>query len=278
MTMSEAVPAYLRWLESEAAWLVDRFVCPAGQLGELAQELAKAGYESEDDRGIDVTVIASPIANASKAAQIIAADLEQMKGYGVLMPSAYEVRVPLGDELKGVLNGLKKMESFGVDLYLEFGWQGDWVQAMHDAAATLEDAGFKARTGGVTADAFPSSELLAEFLATSLALDAPFKFTAGMHEPLRYFDPLDGAYHHGFINAMVASAVALMEDLSQAEIVEILNFENASAFEFTEEGVSVRNWKLDHDDLDDFWNFFGGFGSCSVQEPLDGLRRHGWLR
>ncbi len=129
MSMAEAVPAYLRWLESEAAWLVDRFVCPAGQLGELAAEVAKQGYEGEDDRSIDVTVIGTPIETGAGAGAILKADLEQMKGYAVLMPTAYEMRLPLGDELAGVLAALKKIdfESHGLDLFVEVGWQGEWV-------------------------------------------------------------------------------------------------------------------------------------------------------
>lgn len=280
MTMAEAVPAYLGWLSSDAAWLVDRFVCPASQLDEFAEELAKHGYHPDQDRSIDTTLIGTAITNGAEAKAILKADLEPIRKHGAILPTAFEIKVPTGEDLKATTAALAGFDfvDMGLDLYVEVGWDGEWQQAMHDVAAAVEDVGFKARTGGLTADAFPDSDKLAEFIITSLSLDAPFKFTAGLHEPLRYFDPLDGAYHHGFVNAMVASAVALMEDLSQAEIVAILNIENASAFEFSEEGVSVMNWNLDHEDLDDFWNFFGGFGSCSVQEPLDGLRRHGWLR
>lgn len=280
LSMEKAVDEYLELVQSDAYWLVNRFVCPAAQLARLAGELRRHGFESEDDRALDVTVIGTPLVSGANASLALANDLEQMKGYGEIIPSALEIKVAMGGELSGILGALKKTDhdAMGLDVYLEFGWGAEAIEAMHEAAGVIETVGFKARTGGVTADAFPDTGALAEFISTAISLDAPFKCTAGLHEPLRYKDPIDGAFHHGFLNVMLATAVAMEEDLSKQEIAEILEVMDPGQISFSDEGAHILDYQLSLEAIDEVWELFGGFGSCSVQEPLDGLRRHGWLR
>ena len=57
--------------------------------------------------------------------------------------------------------------------------------AEHNSNTRYEAFGFKLRTGGVTADAFPSSEQIARTLVVPQRHQVPIKFTAGLHHPVR---------------------------------------------------------------------------------------------
>src|ERR1700742_776053 len=59
--------------------------------------------------------------------------------------------------------------------------------AEFNADADSPTFGFKLRTGGVTADAFPTSMQIAKALVTPATHQLPLKFTAGLHHPLRQY-------------------------------------------------------------------------------------------
>src|SRR5437879_10977610 len=68
--------------------------------------------------------------------------------------------------------------------------------------------GYKLRTGGVTADAFPTSEQIAQALVTPVTHQVPIKFTAGLHHPLRTFRDDVPTNMHGFLNFLGATVFA----------------------------------------------------------------------
>ncbi|NIS30410.1 MAG: hypothetical protein GWO04_10820, partial [Actinobacteria bacterium] len=59
-----------------------------------------------------------------------------------------------------------------------------------------------------TPEAFPREDEVARFIVACLELDVPFKFTAGLHHAVRR-TTTDGREEHGFLNALLAVAVAL---------------------------------------------------------------------
>jgi len=61
---------------------------------------------------------------------------------------------------------------------------------------------------GPDAAAFPTVESEAAFIARCVALDIPFKATAGLHQPVRHYDTEIGVEHHGFVNLWTATARA----------------------------------------------------------------------
>ena len=54
----------------------------------------------------------------------------------------------------------------------------------HNSNADHPTFGYKMRTGGVTADAFPTSAQIAPALVAPATQQVPIKFTAGLHHPL----------------------------------------------------------------------------------------------
>ena len=136
-----------------------------------------------------------------------------------------------------------------------------WLSALDEVAAL--DLGLKFRTGGVTADAFPSSGELATCLEAALDRELRFKCTAGLHHALRHRDDETGFWHHGFLNVLLATRCAL-DGGSAADVAGVLDTTDAAEVRRTlasagSDGLaSARRW-------------FTSFGSCSVLEPLEDL-------
>ena len=119
----------------------------------------------------------------------------------------------------------------------------------------------KVRCGGAITPRVPD---LAEFVATCRRLEVPFKATAGLHHPLREGD------EHGFLNLLAAAVFGDEEDA--------LAEEEPTAFGVTAEAFSWRDHEAGADEIARVRReLFVGFGSCSAQEPIDGLRELGFL-
>ncbi|WP_436788745.1 hypothetical protein [Yinghuangia sp. YIM S10712] len=78
---------------------------------------------------------------------------------------------------------------------------GDSLDADLDLIAETRHRA-KFRTGGTTADAFPSAARLAAFVDGCVRRRLPFKLTAGLHHAKAYVDPDTGFAHHGFLDVL----------------------------------------------------------------------------
>ncbi len=279
LTITEALNEYLRLLESDEAWLVDRFIVDVPNLPALARALGDKGYAQADDHALIATVIGTPITELSGAKTSIQDDLKVMQDHDLVPITAYELKIE-GNRAEAIAKILSKLdlEAMDMDIYLELPWGEDMDEQMSDIASVNEALRFKARMGGVKRDAFPGTSQVAGFIAACSGLDMGFKFTAGLHQPLRYLDAEMNVHHHGFLNVMVAAALAIGQDLSRTEIEEILVIQDGSLFKLTEGEIRVHQHVLSLDDISLFWNYFGGFGSCNVEEPVEGLMELGYLQ
>ena len=80
--------------------------------------------------------------------------------------------------------------------------------AEHNSDEDTPTFGYKLRTGGVTADAFPTSAQIARALVTAATHQLPIKFTAGLHHPIRQFRDEVKTKMHGFLNVLGAAVLA----------------------------------------------------------------------
>jgi hypothetical protein len=139
-----------------------------------------------------------------------------------------------------------------------------WLTALDELAAL--DLRLKLRTGGATADHFPSAAELAASIDAALDRELRFKCTVGMHNAVRHRDE-EGferpVAQHGFLNVLLATRGAL-DGRAAEDIVRLLETTETSAVRsaLDEAGqdalVSARRW-------------FVSVGSCSVHEALDDL-------
>lgn len=134
----------------------------------------------------------------------------------------------------------------------------------------------KIRTGGITKDAFPTPDAVANFIRACKREGVPFKATAGLHHPLRCVRPLTYEPNavvgpmHGFVNVFLAAA--LVDDAEA-----ILRETDAKAFTFDDDGAAWRDRRVSLGDLEAMRELATSFGSCSFEEPIDDLKELGWL-
>ena len=120
----------------------------------------------------------------------------------------------------------------------------------------------KVRCGGATTPRVPD---LAQLVAACRRLSVPFKATAGLHHPLRAGD------EHGFLNLLAAAVFEGDEEEALAE-------EDESAFAVSTEAFTWRERSAGPGEIAHVrQTLFVGFGSCSAQEPIDGLESLGML-
>jgi hypothetical protein len=119
----------------------------------------------------------------------------------------------------------------------------------------------KVRCGGSVVPTVPA---LAELIQACRRLEVPFKATAGLHQPLRHDD------EHGFLNLLAAAVFGDEEDALEEEDPDALAV-SGDAFRWRDREVGADEIARVRRDL------FVSFGSCSAQEPIDGLVALGLL-
>lgn len=157
----------------------------------------------------------------------------------------------------------------------------DWkknIAGMTDAIEIhneeYSDTGFKLRTGGVTAEAIPSSEQITYAIRHCLNRNLEMKFTAGLHHPFRHFDEGIGTKMHGFVNVFSAGIISKRHNISDIEMEKLLEDESPDNFKFTENGFTWKGFELENKDIHFArTTFVRSFGSCSFDEPLDDLKK-----
>ena len=118
----------------------------------------------------------------------------------------------------------------------------------------------KVRCGG---SVLPSVPTLAEFVQACRRLEVPFKATAGLHQPLR------NGNEHGFLNLLAAAVFGDEE--------EALADEDPESFAVSAESFRWRERTAGAHEIAQARELFVSFGSCSAQEPIDGLQALGML-
>jgi len=135
----------------------------------------------------------------------------------------------------------------------------------------------KIRTGGVTADAFPTAGEVVRFMAACAHHGVPFKATAGLHHPLHGEYPLtyDAASArgtmYGFMNVFLAAAL-IYDGSDEREIAPLLEERDAHAIAVDDDGITWRGHYVTVGEIARARaEFATSFGSCSFEEPMQDL-------
>ena len=272
LDMPATVRNYADYLSSPEAWMLGRLLVPAGRLDEF--EPCAASLLPHDDEA-EPWRISCLIAPAGE--RQLDEDLQRIASFnnhhaapdeGLAIIDVIELRADSAQKIDDALDMIADELFAFFELPIEDDPRG------LIAALAGGDAGAKVRTGGVTADAAPAPALLARFIGACASANVPFKATAGMHHPFRYHDDSVGARMFGFLNVFVGACLAHEVQLDQELLADLLDDESSSSFRFDAEGLAWREHRLSQDQITDARNHFAvSFGSCSFDDPRDGLRK-----
>ncbi len=273
LPMSEAVINYATYRSSNYSWMLGRFIVMAARLDEF--------YENA------VEFIPKNGANPWRVSVVVAEDVVETMhriknfnskyGPGVVCDTV-EVKVASHGEIANTVASLPG----DVAAYFEIAPD----ENLPDMVATLALKGQRAkiRTGGVTPDAFPTSQQIIRFVRTCLAANIPFKATAGLHHPIRCFKPLTykkdsvKGTMHGFLNLFMMTGfaregfkISFLDDVMEEEFGEVFHFEDHAVT--WRDDFSLNLWQLERLRKTGIQSF----GSCSFDEPVADLQKLGVL-
>jgi hypothetical protein len=206
MTMKEALAEDRAARESDYAWMIDRFVCPASRLAET------------EGIGVAVSVVAD----------------------GELPPRADAIEIRLTrprPESAELLRAAGELRALSDEVYFELLLGEGWRASMPAAIGAIAAVGcrVKLRCGGAYV---PSAEQVALVLVSCRQAGVVMKATAGLHHPLRH----DG--EHGFLNLLCAAALAHARGADALALQEVLEVEALAELPFDElEAGEVRSMR-----------------------------------
>ncbi|HEX2410494.1 MAG TPA: hypothetical protein VHJ39_04930 [Solirubrobacteraceae bacterium] len=245
LDMPAALEADRQARDSPEAWMLDRFIVPASRLGELPEDTPRLSVVLDRGEG-DLDVIAQH-------------DVVLLEGR--IDPEWIPETQALVDAKLGVPTFWELPPGRGL--------------AGEVAAVQEAGAGAKIRCGGLTADAFPPVEAVAEFVLACRDAGVRFKATAGLHHPIRRVDPETGFHMHGFLNLLAAAVFAHQ---GADDVIPVLAEEDPTAFTVDAGGIAVHGWRADGEAIAAARaELFVAYGSCSFSEPVDDLTALGIL-
>jgi hypothetical protein len=266
VSMSIAVQNFNTYLKGEHSWMLGRFVVPAARL----EEFSESAEECLDGKNLwRLSVLAG--GNLSET-------LEQIEEFnqtydGKAKIDSLEVKVEEATEITEAAKILPP------ELKTYFEFPPNDILADFITALALSKQRAKIRTGGVTVDAFPSTDEIIKFMRLCVAANIPFKATAGLHHPLRCVKPLTYETNaptgtmNGFLNLFL-SACLLRQNLNSPQVHRLMNETDGENFEFEEEEIfwTNQNISLNTINLTRQKNAIS-FGSCSFTEPVEDLQK-----
>ena len=271
LPMEEAVRRYATHLASPDAWMLGRFVVPVERLSEFAEAAVPLTGDGGDAWRLSALIGADAALAGPKIRAFNAAHR------GRFMIDVVECRAVASGSVGASIGALPGELRIFVELPLLDDPRG-MLTEIRAAGAWA-----KMRTGGTTADAFPSAREVGRFIARSSELRVPFKATAGLHHPvcgdypLTYDDGAPRARMFGFLNIFVA-AVFAHSRAPERELIEIVDDSEIASFRFGEEELAWRGRTATARQIVSARGSLGlAFGSCSFQEPVDELRALGLL-
>jgi hypothetical protein len=276
LDMAAAVRQYAEQRAGPDAWALGRFVVPVARLGELERDAEPhAPRHPAEPWRLTALLGADPAHELEALGEFNCR--HAAPGAAALAADAVEARADSIESIDRLLGAMPRW----VQPYVEIPLTRDPAPLV--AAIARRGARAKARTGGVTADAFPAPADLLRFLRACTGAGVPFKATAGLHHPLRaeyrltYAPDSPRGTMFGFLNLFLVAAF-LQQGMGDGDALRLLDERSPEAFRF---GPDLIEW-LDHRltraaVVAARAHGIVSFGSCSFTEPVDEARHLGWL-
>jgi len=275
LALEPALSNQARYVRSDEAWMLNAFVLPLGQFDAAKKILS----DFDPQHPLRVSALGPKTEDAARFREMFTKTsdtIRSLSAYNVDLISVNQLEMFLPDDVDLAL--LKEARSIIGSLPAFWEAPADRAEqtiallAEHNSNADAPTFGYKLRTGGVTADAFPTSGEIAKALVAPATHQVPIKFTAGLHHSLRQYRDEVQTKMYGFLNVLGAAVLAAEHKWDEKQTSAMLDDEDAKSFSFDDEFFAWREWKIDIKRLKDRRRFVTSFGSCSFDEPREDLR------
>ena len=275
LPMRAAVARYASSRSGQDAWMLGRFVLPLARVEEFEHAFDEL-HAGRRAKPWPIAVIGGKNLEADAKAIVDFNNRHGDEGGQDARIESVDVVVHGLDDIARAADVLAEP----AELFFETAIEADPSETL--AAAADVGGRAKIRTGGVTADRFPSVHDLARFLVACASEKVAFKATAGLHHPIRSVHRMtaDGrspaVKMHGFLNLFLAAALAFRHAVRADTLEAVLSEESPDAFVFDENGVEVKGCRLASEEIASTRQSFAlSFGSCSFDEPAADLKTLG---
>jgi len=283
LAIESALQNQARYVRDPDAWMLNNFVLPVQKF----DAAVKGIWQFDQKHPLHISALGAKTGNADEfigTLKIVAETIRSFSARHVDFVSIPQLEMPLPQDVH--LESLARIGSILQGLELQTFWETPVhsaektiaLLAEHKSKANGCPLGYKLRTGGVTADAFPTSPQIARVLVAAAKARVPIKFTAGLHHPVRQFRDEVKAKMHGFLNVLGAAVLAAEHQWDEQQTSEMLEDENAASLSFSNEVFAWREWKIATDRIKTRRELVISFGSCSFDEPREDLRALRLLR
>ncbi|PAU95186.1 hypothetical protein CK503_03025 [Aliifodinibius salipaludis] len=299
LSLDTSLQKYNKYRKSKDAWMLSRYIIPAGRLGEL-KPYGKTLFAEADPFSFSILgKRTETVSDYKEHIKDIVAALEQFYAdHGDRVKTdVLEIKLPreavfandddlLADIYEETILNFKDVAEFPNDIFFEGIFDKNWEKEIglilesmnrYNESSVSEDgikAGFKLRCGGVEADMFPSIEQVAFTLQKVCEQNLALKCTAGLHHPIRHYDHSIKTKMHGFINVFGGAMLGYAHDFSTDQMAEVLKEEDTEHFSFTDSGFRWKDYEVSTEDIEELREVaLISFGSCSFNEPREDLRK-----
>jgi hypothetical protein len=279
LPLEPALQNHANYVRAPEAWMLNTFVLPVEQF-DAAKELLSPfdplhplRVAALGQKTADAEAFLEALEEADTAIRSLSRNVDLISITHLEMFLPHDVSLVLLEQARSFLGDLPVFWETPPDK----AEQTIALLAEYNSDADLATFGYKLRTGGVTADAFPSSAQIARALVAPATHQLPIKFTAGLHQPIRLYRDDVKTKMHGFLNVLGAAVLAAEHRWDAHQTSLMLEDETADSFSFTDDFFAWRQWKIDVERLQYRRKFVSSFGSCSFDEPREDLRAVGFL-
>lgn len=285
LPIEAAIRNYQVYSLDQDSWMLGKFIMPVTRLHELVPYLPLFSKDNQ----LKLSVIGNRSREADECMELLTGSFEKIQSFRDQYQASARIDVldlPLppislqDHHLEAIGRGTSKL---GLQIFCELthelnaDWKTSMIAGLNEIAAYNETSGsrlgIKLRTGGVTAEAFPTANQVAIVLAGCRDRDLPLKFTAGLHHSVRMYRNDVNTKMHGFLNVFFAGLLAKSHKLEIQKIAEIIEDEHPESFKFSSEGLHWRHLSMTSCEIQAYRNEgLSSYGSCSFDEPRDEMR------
>jgi len=277
LALEPALQNQAQYVHDPDAWMLNTFVLPVEKFDAAVGNLSLF----DGEHPLRISALGMKTANRDEflgALKIATAKIRSFSAERADLVSIRQLEMPLPQDVD--LGLLGKMGSILKSLELQAFWETPVdsaeetiaLLAEHNSTTRAAQFGYKLRTGGVTADAFPASQQIARALVAAAKQRVPIKFTAGLHHPIRQFRDEVKTKMHGFLNVLGAAVLAAEYQWDEEQTSKMLEDGNVTSFSFSDDSFAWREWKIVTEQIKARRKLVTSFGSCSFDEPREDLR------